>query len=81
MVNQKLRDYIKAHGFRTQWVADQLGITRAGLNYKFSGRSEFRASELAKLKMALRMSDEEVNDIFFSPEVEETSTEEVKNET
>ncbi len=55
----------KLKGQKLGWIADELGITRPTLNDKIEGRTEFLPSQIRKLTELLRLTPEEVHDIFL----------------
>lgn len=61
-----LKTRIRTSGLKTQSVAEKLGISRASLWKKLSGRVEFKASEIAGLSKVLDLSNDERDSIFFS---------------
>lgn len=60
-----LRQAIHDKGFRLDYVAKRLGLSRQGLMLKIEGSTEFKASEIAKLTRLLELSIEERDRIFF----------------
>ena len=68
-------DYaIKKSGLDRQSVAKILGISMMALFNKIHNRSEFKASEIVKLKQALNLSNEQRDRIFFAHFVDIKST-------
>lgn len=61
-----LKTRIRTSGLKTQSVAEKLGISRASLWKKLSGRVEFKVSEIAGLSKVLDLTNEERDYIFFS---------------
>lgn len=71
MTNTKLlRRKIDESGYKLRYIAKQLGISYQGLMYKINNKSEFKASEIQKLKNLLKLTDAEVQMIFFVSNVE-----------
>ena len=67
MTNTKLlNDAIVNKGLKKEWIAKQLGITRVALFEKINNRSEFKASEVAKLSKILSLPDYDRELIFLS---------------
>ena len=67
MTNRELlNERIDASGFKRQYIAEQLGITRESLGNKISGRSEFVASEIKTLCKLLRINNADMKRIFFA---------------
>lgn len=65
-----LRQKIDDSGYKLRFIAKKLGITYAGLLKKLNNETEFKASEIAVLKELLKLTDDEVNQIFFAFVVE-----------
>jgi hypothetical protein len=67
MTNRELlNERIDASGFKRQYIAEQLGITRESLGNKIAGRSEFVASEIKTLCKLLRINNADMKRIFFA---------------
>lgn len=64
----RLKGLIAEQGIKLSWVAEYLGLSRNGLFLKMTNESEFKASEIAKLKQLLRLTDVETGQIFFNRE-------------
>lgn len=76
MTNVELLDQkVKASGLRTQFIADALGLSRAGLYLKLKGKSFFTTEEVKKLCDLLGIRTlREREAIFFADEVDKKST-------
>lgn len=67
MVNtKKLNEAIAAKGYRKEYLAGLLGISRQSLSNKITGKTEFRAEESRVLKETLELTDRAFVDIFFT---------------
>lgn len=68
MTDRELLDKrIEACGYRYDYIAEQLGITRATLRRKRIGKAEFTASEIRILSTLLHIdSIEEMRKFFFN---------------
>lgn len=68
MTDRELLDKrIEECGYRLDFIAEQLGITRATLRNKRIGKAEFTASEIKALSSLLHIdSSEEIRKIFFN---------------
>ena len=67
MTNRELlNERIDASGFKRQYIAEQLGITRESLGNKIAGRSEFVASEIKTLCQLLKINNADMKRIFFA---------------
>lgn len=73
LLERKIRD----SGLRIGYICEQLGMSYPGLQKKMrnKGGSEFKVSEIAALTELLRLTREEVDEIFFAAEVGEVPTE------
>lgn len=69
-----LRKKIDHAGFKLTYVAERLNLTYQGFKKKLDGDTEFKASEIAVLKDLLKLSDAEVQSIFFDDDVDGQST-------
>lgn len=65
-----LRKKIDQVGFKLTYVAERLNLTYQGFKKKLDGDTEFKASEIAVLKDLLKLSDAEVQAIFFDDDVD-----------
>jgi transcriptional regulator with XRE-family HTH domain len=61
-----LKTRIRTSGLKMQYVAEKLGISRASLWKKMSGRVEFKVSEIAEISKVLNLTSDERDYIFFS---------------
>lgn len=72
---QLLRERIRYSGFKYQFIAEQMGLSRVGLMNKIENVTEFKTSEVEKLCDILRIDSlEDRMDIFFAKEVVNIST-------
>ena len=51
-------------------IAQILGISEMGLYKKINAQTEFKASEISKLCVVLKLTSQEMNDIFFKKDVD-----------
>lgn len=66
MINAaSLRQKMNQSGYKTNYIANKLGITMQALLNKLNGKSEFKISEIQLLKETLSLTNEEINDIFL----------------
>lgn len=61
-----LRQKIDESGYKLQFLAEKCGLTYYGLMKKVNNETEFKASEIMRLKELLNLTDEDVTDIFFT---------------
>lgn len=65
-----LTKYIDESGYRKGHIASALGISSYGLMLKINNKSEFKASEIAKLCDLLKISKKDRDSIFFARTVD-----------
>ena len=53
---EMIRDYIRASGYKMQYVARALKISPNALNLKLQGRTQFKLSEAERLSAVLGLS-------------------------
>ena len=63
---EKLEEIIRNSGLKKGFLAEKLGISRAGLNNCINNKAEFRASQIFTLCELLRIEEKDRTDIFFS---------------
>lgn len=64
-----LRETIEKSGISVTFIAKSLGISRTGLYKKLNGKTEFKVSEISKMKDILNITPKERDAIFFSKNV------------
>ena len=70
MVNTDLlKETIKDRGIPVTKLSEKVGVDRATLYNQCKGKGEFTASEIVKLTAALRLTNEERDNIFLLNEV------------
>lgn len=67
---QLLKAKINDSGLKFNFIAQELGITVYGLYKKVNNQTEFKASEISKIKQILNLDQNEVEAIFFANSVE-----------
>lgn len=65
-----LREKIDESGYKLRFIAKKIGITYQGFLKKVNNETEFKASEIQKLKELLNLTDEERDNIFFALNVD-----------
>lgn len=71
MTNTYLLDrYIKQSGYKKSFLANAIGVSRAGFSLKIKNKSEFRASEIDTLCKLLEIGNKDRMAIFFAKQVE-----------
>jgi len=75
-----LESIISNSGMTMVAIAEKSGILRETLYNKMRGSSEFKASEIAGLSRALKLTSEQRDAIFFANEGELKSTKKAKTE-
>ena len=67
MVNTELlREKIDSSGVKITHLAKEMGITYMALTNKMNKKVDFKCEEAGAIKRTLRLTDEEVKDIFFA---------------
>ena len=66
MNKNKLKGKIREKRLTYKILAQKIGIGLTSMNYKINGKNLFNQEEMKKLKEALRLTDNETIDIFFS---------------
>ena len=76
-----LEEKIKASGLKKEYLLAQMHLKSMGsFSNKMNGITEFTAGEIAALADALRLSREEVHDIFLADRVASESSSDGNNE-
>lgn len=72
LLETKIRD----SGLRIGYICEQVGISYPGFQKKMrnEGKSEFKPSEIVVLRELLRLTPEEVDQIFFAEKVGDEPT-------
>ena len=66
---EKFKDYLHDRHISINSLADDIKISRQSLYLKLNGSRAFKASELLAIADTLRMTAEEILDIFFNRQV------------
>ena len=61
----ELKGKITAKGMTVQAFCDQFGFVRSTFDRKLNGLSEFDRDEIERIINTLKMTDEEMRNIFF----------------
>ncbi|MDE6725710.1 MAG: toxin-antitoxin system, antitoxin component, Xre family protein [Ruminiclostridium sp.] len=69
MNSNDLRAELVRHNLSIPAAANLIGIGKKAFYCKIKGESQFKQSEIRKLKEILSLSDERVSDIFFADQV------------
>lgn len=69
-----LKQKIKDSGLKINFVAEKVGISYQAFWQKMEGKSKFTLEEIQKLCDVLNLSTEDRDLIFFTQNVDETST-------
>ncbi|NLC25580.1 MAG: hypothetical protein GX777_03020 [Fastidiosipila sp.] len=68
---EKLRNKVVSSGLKYKFLAEELGLSRYGLQLKIDGKNDFMTSEVAELCKLLNISTlTEKEAIFFSKKVD-----------
>ena len=65
MNKNKLKGKIREKGLTYQKLAKKIGISVTSVNYKVNGQNFFNHEEMIKLREILRLTDNEIIEIFF----------------
>jgi predicted transcriptional regulator len=60
-----MKKFVDGRAISVSVMAPMLGMSRYSLYKKIEGKSEFKVSEMRKFIELTRMTDEEVQEIFF----------------
>lgn len=69
-----LRSYMALRKITTQELAKIIGMSVASLSYKMNNIREFKQSEILAIQVTLDLTDEQRDSIFFTLNVDKTST-------
>lgn len=69
-----LRNRIDRSGYKLRYIAEQCGLSYQGFLPKLNGEREFTQSEIMTLARLLRLTTDEVREIFFAEKADETSS-------
>lgn len=73
-----LEERIKASGLKKEYLLEQMRLkSMTSFQNKLNGVTDFTAGEIAALAEALRLSKDEVHDIFLADRCDSKATEEV----
>lgn len=64
-----LEGKISLSGYKKQYIAKRMGLTRFGLHKKINNETEFKTSEIRILCEVLKLTNKERDRIFFACEV------------
>lgn len=67
-----LNDYIKESGYRREYIAKFLGLSRASFIYRMRGKIDFSVSEANKLCILLDLNTTDIMNIFFAKKLNVT---------
>jgi len=65
----KFKGAVVARGKTVEGMADVMGVNAATLYRKINGASDFTRQEIQAVRFALSLTDDDVMDIFFAPEL------------
>lgn len=60
-----LKDIITTSGYKLEYIAKEIGLTRFGLYSKLRDGSEFKPSQVTKLCEMLKIDEEKRKEIFL----------------
>lgn len=72
---------IRMSGDRQEDLADAIGISLSALSAKINGKREFKQKEIAQIRTRYSLTNDQLEDIFFGPDVscEDTEVESAAN--
>lgn len=70
-MTNKLKRVLKDNGISQNELAALLGLTYQTISIKMNGHKDFTQSEIRGIKAILRLTPEQLDDIFFSLETTE----------
>ena len=65
MNKNKLKGKIRERGITYKILAKKIGIGLTSMNYKINGKHLFNQEEMVRLKETLKLTDNEIIEIFF----------------
>ena len=66
----ELERAISESGLRKNYICEQLGISVQAFRLKVTNKCAFKQNEIAGLKRLLNLSEDQINVIFFTPDVD-----------
>lgn len=69
MKSNELKAEIIRNGFSVKKIADAIGVKESTFYRKLRGDTQFKQCEILALKLTLDLSNDDINDIFFTPQV------------
>lgn len=70
----KLRSKLALAEMTDTRLADEVGIARQSVSMKMNGKRQFTSNEISKIAHVLKLTPEDVMEIFFAPDVDESAT-------
>lgn len=72
---KRLNYLIEQSGYKKAWIAKQLGLSPYGLQKKIENKTEFKAGEIKRLCVLLKITSlRERDEIFFANNVDKMTT-------
>lgn len=65
----ELKAQMVRKGFKVDFIAEKIGISRSAFYRKLNGSSEFDREEISKIAELLELQPKDVYNIFFAKEV------------
>ena len=69
-----LQKYIEKSGLKKGYIAEHMGLSKQGFHNKINGKTDFSVKEILTLCNLLNISITEREEIFFTIDVDEKST-------
>ena len=64
-----LNDFIEKSGYRKSYIAQFMGVSKASLFNKLTGKTDLTVTEVNRLRILLRLSESDIMTIFFNKNV------------
>ena len=64
------QNLMRRNGFTLETLSEELKLSRTGLFNKIHNKTEFKASEMAKISVLFKINKSEKDNIFFAVDVE-----------
>ena len=63
--SELLKEKIKESGYKIQFIADKIGLSRQALSNKTNNNTQFTVEEMKAISKILKVDGEEMKRIFF----------------
>jgi plasmid maintenance system antidote protein VapI len=66
--NKRIEELIKHSGYKKQYIASQLGVSRQAFSRKLHGSIRWSAEDIVRIKDLFKLTSDKAFDIFFDRE-------------